>query len=148
MISYGYIIVDSCIISFDFNCIMQLKQFYDIATKVSSRKKCYYFGWSTWLGKGAFLWQQMMSSVTYILCIRAIIFPLHYSDVIMSLIPSEIHLSGMIYFKVVFETQSKFISPRVLILILYKCILTLPLFPRAVHRLRPGDINVAGAFGD
>ena len=28
---------------------MQLRQFYDIATKVSSRKKCYYFWWSTWL---------------------------------------------------------------------------------------------------
>ena len=28
---------------------MQLKQFYQIATKVSSRKKCYYFWWSTWL---------------------------------------------------------------------------------------------------
>ena len=30
---------------------MQLNQFYDIATKVSSRKKCYYFWWSTWLFK-------------------------------------------------------------------------------------------------
>ena len=28
---------------------MQLKQFFDIAIKVSSRKKCYYFWWSTWL---------------------------------------------------------------------------------------------------
>ena len=28
---------------------MQLKQFYNIATKVSSRKKCHYFWWSTWL---------------------------------------------------------------------------------------------------
>ena len=28
---------------------MQLKQFYNIATEVSSRKKCYYFWWSTWL---------------------------------------------------------------------------------------------------
>ena len=28
---------------------MQLKQFYDIAAKISSRKKCYYFWWSTWL---------------------------------------------------------------------------------------------------
>ena len=37
--SYGYIIVDLCIISFNLNCIMQLKQFYNIATKVSSRKK-------------------------------------------------------------------------------------------------------------
>ena len=30
---------------------MQLKQFYKIVTKVSSRKKCYYFWWSTWLIK-------------------------------------------------------------------------------------------------
>ena len=28
---------------------MQLKQLYNIATKFSSRKKCYYFWWSTWL---------------------------------------------------------------------------------------------------
>ena len=28
---------------------MKFKQFYNIATKVSSRKKCYYFWWSTWL---------------------------------------------------------------------------------------------------
>ena len=41
--------MDSCIISFNLNCIMQLKQFYNIATKVNSRKKCYYFSWSTWL---------------------------------------------------------------------------------------------------
>ena len=47
--SYGYIIVDLCLISIDLNCIMQLKQFYNIATKVSSRKKCHYFWWSTWL---------------------------------------------------------------------------------------------------
>ena len=39
----------SCIISFNLNCIMQLKQLYNMATKVSSRKKCYYFWWSTWL---------------------------------------------------------------------------------------------------
>ena len=31
------------------NCFMQLKQFYNIATKVSSRKKCYYFWWSACL---------------------------------------------------------------------------------------------------
>ena len=36
--SYGYITVDPCIISFNLNCIMQLEQFYNIATKVSSRK--------------------------------------------------------------------------------------------------------------
>ena len=28
---------------------MQLKQFYDMTTKVNTRKKCYYFWWSTWL---------------------------------------------------------------------------------------------------
>ena len=28
---------------------MQFKQFYNIATKGSGRKKCYYFWWSTWL---------------------------------------------------------------------------------------------------
>ena len=49
MTSYGHIIVDSCIISFILNYIMQSKLFYNIATKVSSRKKCYYFWWSTWL---------------------------------------------------------------------------------------------------
>ena len=49
MTSFGYIIVDSCIISLNLNCILQLKQFYNIATKVSCRKKCYYFWWSTWL---------------------------------------------------------------------------------------------------
>ena len=53
MTSYGDIIEDSCIITFNLNCIMQLKQFYNIATKVSSRKKCYYFWWSTWLLKTA-----------------------------------------------------------------------------------------------
>ena len=41
--------MNSCIISFNLNCMMQLKQFYDRATKVRSRKKCYYFWWSTWL---------------------------------------------------------------------------------------------------
>ena len=46
---YDYVIVDSCILSFNLNCIMDLKQFYDIATKLSSRKKCYCFWWSTWL---------------------------------------------------------------------------------------------------
>ena len=34
---------------FDLTCIMQLEQFHYKATKVSSRKKCYYFWWSTWL---------------------------------------------------------------------------------------------------
>ena len=50
--SDGDIILDSCIITFSLNCSLQLKQFYDKATKVSSRKKCYYFWWSTWLFKG------------------------------------------------------------------------------------------------
>ena len=36
--------VDSCIISFDLFSIMQLKQFYNIATKVSSRKSANTFG--------------------------------------------------------------------------------------------------------
>ena len=49
MTSFGYIIVDSCIISLNLNCVLELKQFYNIATKVSCRKKCYYFWWSTWL---------------------------------------------------------------------------------------------------
>ena len=49
MTSFGYIIVDSCIISLHLNCVLQLKQFYYMATKVSCRKKCYYFWWSTWL---------------------------------------------------------------------------------------------------
>ena len=51
MTSFGYIIVVSCIISLNLNCILQLKQFYNIATKFSCRKKCYYFWWSTWLVK-------------------------------------------------------------------------------------------------
>ena len=41
--------MDPYIISFNFNCIMQLKQFWNIVTKVSSRKKCYYLWWSPWL---------------------------------------------------------------------------------------------------
>ena len=45
--------MDSCIISLNLNCILQLKQFYNIATKVSYRKKCYYFWSSTWLLKRA-----------------------------------------------------------------------------------------------
>ena len=52
MTSYGYIIGDSCIIAFNLKCIMQWKQVFNIAIKVSSRKKCYYFFlWSTWLIK-------------------------------------------------------------------------------------------------
>ena len=38
MTFYAYIIVDSCIISFNLNCIMQFKQFYNIATEVSGKK--------------------------------------------------------------------------------------------------------------
>ena len=49
MTSFGYIILDSCIVLLDLNCILQLKQFYNIATKVSCRNKCNYFWWSTWL---------------------------------------------------------------------------------------------------
>ena len=49
MTSYDYIIVDSSITSFNLNYIMQLKQSCNIATKVSSRKKYYYFWSSTWL---------------------------------------------------------------------------------------------------
>ena len=51
--------MDSCIISLNLNCILQLKQFYNIASKGSCRKKCYYFWWSTWLLKSMFLstWQ-------------------------------------------------------------------------------------------
>ena len=44
MTSYGYNIVDSCIISFDLNFIMELKQFYNIATKVSSKNSATTFG--------------------------------------------------------------------------------------------------------
>ena len=32
-----------------FELYSAVEQFYNIATKVSSRKKCYYFCWSTWL---------------------------------------------------------------------------------------------------
>ena len=67
MTSFGYIIVNSCIISLNLNCILQLKQFYNIATKVSCRKKCYYFWWSTWLNKEA------PSSVSHSICCH-----LHY----------------------------------------------------------------------
>ena len=44
MTSYGYIILDSCIISFNLNWIMHLTQLYDIATKVSCRKNATTFG--------------------------------------------------------------------------------------------------------
>ena len=52
MTSHGYIImiiVDSCMIWFDCDCIMQLKKSNHIVTNVCSRKKCYYFWWSPWL---------------------------------------------------------------------------------------------------
>ena len=47
MISYGYIImivVDSCMIWFHFDCIMQLKKSYHIATYACSRKGATTFG--------------------------------------------------------------------------------------------------------
>ena len=47
MTSYGYtimIIVDSCMIPFHFDCIMQLKKSYHIATNVSSIKSTTTFG--------------------------------------------------------------------------------------------------------
>ena len=47
MTSYGYIImiiVDSCMIWFHFDCIMQLKKSYHIATNVCSRKRATTFG--------------------------------------------------------------------------------------------------------
>ena len=45
--SCGYMIVDTCMIPLNLNFIMQLKQFYNIATTVSSNKMCYYFWWFT-----------------------------------------------------------------------------------------------------
>ena len=47
MTSYGYIsmvIVDSCMIWFHFDCIMQLKKSYHIATNVCSSKSATTFG--------------------------------------------------------------------------------------------------------
>ena len=47
MTSYGYIImiiVDSCMIWFNFDCIMQLKKSYYIATNVCSSKSATTFG--------------------------------------------------------------------------------------------------------
>ena len=47
MTSRGYIlmvIVDSCMIWFHFDCIMQLKKSYHIATNVRSRKSATTFG--------------------------------------------------------------------------------------------------------
>ena len=47
MTSYGYIImviVDSCMIWFDFDCIMHLKKSHHIATNVCSRKSATTFG--------------------------------------------------------------------------------------------------------
>ena len=47
MTSYGYIImiiVDSCMIWFHFDCIMQLKKSYHTATHVCSRKSATNFG--------------------------------------------------------------------------------------------------------
>ena len=50
--------MDICIISFNLNCVMRLKQFHNIATKVSSRKKCYYVWWSAWLITYEFLMER------------------------------------------------------------------------------------------
>ena len=47
MTSYGYIImaiVDFCMIWFHFDCIMQLKKSYHIATNVCNRKSATTFG--------------------------------------------------------------------------------------------------------
>ena len=47
MTSYGYIImiiVDSCMVWFHFDCIIQLKKSYHIATNVCSRKSATTFG--------------------------------------------------------------------------------------------------------
>ena len=47
MTSYGYIImviIDSCMIWFHFDCIMQLQKSYQIATNVCSRKGATTFG--------------------------------------------------------------------------------------------------------
>ena len=47
MTSYGYIIINivaSCMILFYFECIMQLKKSYHIATNVCSRKSATTFG--------------------------------------------------------------------------------------------------------
>ena len=41
--------MDSCIISFNLNCIMELKLSYNIAIKVNSRKRVLLLWWSTWL---------------------------------------------------------------------------------------------------
>ena len=41
---------------------MQLKQFYYKATNVSSRKKCYYFWWSTWL----IMWRWLLHGYVWI----------------------------------------------------------------------------------
>ena len=54
MTSYGYIImiiVDSCMIWFNFYCIMQLKKSYDIGTNICSRKSASTFGdLPDWIG--------------------------------------------------------------------------------------------------
>ena len=71
-------------ISFNLNCIMQLKQFYNIATKVSSRKKCYYYWWSTWLIKQPDLFAHPCinsnSDVTISVCLSSGIGEIHTSQ--------------------------------------------------------------------
>ena len=46
------IIVEFYMVWFHFDCIMQLKKSWHIATNVCSRKKCHYFWWSPWLLMG------------------------------------------------------------------------------------------------
>ena len=69
--------VDSCIISLHLNCILQLKQFYNIATKVSCRKKCYYFWWSTWLLSHATFWHGCGSTFIQLIT-SSLTAPRHY----------------------------------------------------------------------
>ena len=88
MTSFGYIIVDSCIISLNLNCILQLKQFYDIATKVSCRKKCYYFWWSTWL---------LMPLIIEHIVDEFLITLMHCNDVIMDAMASQITTLTSVY---------------------------------------------------
>ena len=41
---------------------MQLKQFYNIATKVSSRKKCHYLWWYIWLVIKQAIWRPTVAA--------------------------------------------------------------------------------------
>ena len=68
MTSYGYIImiiVDSCMILFHFDCIMQLKKSYHIATNICSRESAATFGdLPDWLWK-AFLTERWFVRSTF-----------------------------------------------------------------------------------